>query len=130
VKIDPNNLLDHNVLQRQANLIVDLNHQRNKGVEQTVAAWKDHQERNALKSYSGVHTEGDAYDDLVNFGPSVIGNLMVDYHGQQDGWHHELLHDIVHGEKSGNTTHFKEHSFNSWKEWFENGEHEDAPKGV
>lgn len=129
VKVDPSNIFDHNVLQRHANLIVDMNHDRNEAFAANVAQWQDHQDKNSLSANSKDYVSGDAYKALVNMGPGVIGHVMDRYEREQDGWWHELLHEIVHGKPSGQGTFYKKRLFDDWKGWFESGKaHDEAPK--
>ena len=131
VKVDPNNVLDHNVLQRHANLILDMNHQRNEAFTSKAAEWQEHQEQNALSANSTDYVSGDAYKSMVQMGPSVIGHVMDKYANEPDGWWHEMLHEIVHGKPSGAGTFFKDRLYADWKTWFENGQpHDAAPKNT
>lgn len=64
----------------------------------------------------------------MDLGPSIIANVMAEYAADQDGWWHELLHELVHGERGGGTF-FKAHMYERWRDWFEKGDHNQAPKG-
>lgn len=130
MKVDPSNILDHNILQRHANLILEMNHHRNVAFAASAAQWQDHQDENSLSANSADYVSGDAYQNLVKMGPGVIGHILSKYGSEQDGWWHELLHEIVHGLPSGKRTFFKERLLEEWKEWFETGKaHAEAPKG-
>jgi hypothetical protein len=129
VKVDPNNILDHNVLQRHANLVVEMNHQRKEAFNSKTAAWEEHKDNNAFSANSADLTTGDAYNSMVQMGPSVIGHVMGKYAEEPSGWWHEMLHEIVHGIKSGGGTFYKDRLYEDWKKWFENGHPlEAAPK--
>lgn len=60
---------------------------------------------------------------------SIVAHAMLEYYRDQHGWWHELLHELVHGKVSGADVFFKPVLFASWKDWFENKDHKDAPKG-
>ena len=130
LKIDPKNILDHNVLQRHANLIVDMNHQRHEEFASKLGQWKDHQD-NLLSGNSKDYLDHDSYKSMVQMGPGVIGHVMHNYADDQAGWWHEMLHEIVHGQPSGTRTFYKDRLYADWKKWFENGQpHEEAPKSA
>lgn len=94
-----------------------------------VKEWKDHQEAVHFSSHSEDHIDSEAFSTIVAMGQSVIGHAMEAYSKEPDGWWHEALHQIVHGEPSGSNTFFKDKLFGDWKKWFESGKAaEDAPK--
>ena len=127
--MDPENVLDHNVVQRHANLIVDMNHARATAFAAKADAWAQHQEDNSLSANSADYVSGDAYQSMVKMGPSIIGHVMEKYAHEPSGWWHEMLHEIVHGQKGGPGSFFKDRLYQDWKNWFENGlPHQAAPK--
>lgn len=127
--MDPASVLDYNVAQRHANLIVDINHARAKAFAAKADDWAQHQEDNSLSANSTDYVSGDAYHSMVKMGPSVIGHAMEKYAHEPSGWWHEMLHEIVHGTKSDSGTFFKRRLHQAWKDWFEKGlPHEKAPK--
>lgn len=129
--VDPANVLDHAALRRHANLIVDMNQQRTVAFNSKAALWDDHQEENSFSSNSEDYAAGSAYNSMVKMGPSVIGHAMNAYAHDPHGWWHEMLHEIVHGQKSGDGNYYKQKLHQSWKSWFESGApHEEAPKGA
>ncbi|KAK4149506.1 hypothetical protein C8A00DRAFT_18816, partial [Chaetomidium leptoderma] len=81
--------------------IINLNHERNEAVETGLAVWAEHRAENQFANNSADHTQGQGYWDLVAEGPCIIARLMLDYYDGHGGWWHELLHEILHGEKSG-----------------------------
>jgi hypothetical protein len=115
-------------MQRHASLLIDMNHQRNEAAKSLFTAWAIHEEENNLSSFSHVFTSGEAYDGLVELGGIIIGHIMNDYAKEQDGWHHELLHHIVHGHKGTSGIFFKDRLYVHWKDWFEHKPHSQAPK--
>lgn len=46
-------------------------------------------------------TECDAFWSLVGLGPGTITYCILRYVKEPDGWWHELLHKLVHGERGG-----------------------------
>ena len=77
---------------------------RNVVFASTAAQWQEHQDENSFSSNSTDYVSGNAYQSMVQMGPCVIGNVMDKYAGEQDGWWHEMLHEIVHGRPSGMRT--------------------------
>jgi hypothetical protein len=132
VKIDPDNGFDHHVLQRQANLLVDLNHQRNQAFKTLAASWQAHKKTPevATAAHSDAHTSGEAYEALAGLGDGVVAHSMLEYVKDVDGWWHELLHHQLHGEKSNSGVFQKNQLFKDWKTWFEHHDHHAAPKGA
>jgi hypothetical protein len=128
VKVDPSNILDYAVMQRHANLLVDMNHQRNVAFEDRVVAWKDKQQRNRLSSSSSAYVSGEAYESLVELGEGIIANVMIEYVKEPGGWWHVLLHRIIHGE-TVRGSFVKDQLYNDWKEWFEQKPYTEAPMG-
>ena len=126
VKVNPENIMDYHWLQRHAQLILEMNHQRNLTFASTVARWREYQQENQLSSNSAHYTSGNAYASLVQMGQGIIGNVMDQYANEQDGWWHEMLHEIVHGRRSGAHQFSKHLLYADWKEWFEGGEPLDA----
>ncbi|KUI60876.1 hypothetical protein VP1G_08083 [Cytospora mali] len=137
-KVDPGDIANFKVLQRQANLIdpeeqsaliIDLNHERTLKFDRLATAWAEQQREHIGANNSSAYTvDCDAYWELVDLGPSIIANAMIEYAAAQDGWWHELLHEIVHGERGGGTF-FKPQLYEAWKDWFENKDYDQAPKG-
>ncbi|KAF7371302.1 Acyl carrier protein-like [Mycena sanguinolenta] len=122
------NLLDYCVLQRQANLLVDMNDARTQAINSKHAAWYELCESVAHSSNSSSRTESDEYEDLLGMGASAIPQHMLEYANNPDGWHHELLHETVHGQRSGTGTWFKDREYQQWVDWFEHKDYRDAPK--
>ncbi|CAA7261573.1 unnamed protein product [Cyclocybe aegerita] len=117
--VNPADPINYKFLQRQANLIVDMNFDRNRVVQARIEAWKAHCTRNQIHSSSGIYTKCEEYDKLLELGGSIIAHLMVGYSGDQTGFWYELLHEIVHdfGKKTGlQTVDFKKQYF-VWNEW-------------
>ncbi|KUI66154.1 hypothetical protein VM1G_01883 [Cytospora mali] len=119
-KVDSGDIANFKVLQRPANLIVDanykqdpeeqsamiidLNHERTLKFDRLVTAWVEQQRAHiGANNLSAYTVDCDAYWELVDLGPSIIANAMIEYAAEQDDWWHELLHEIVHGERGGGT---------------------------
>ena len=128
VKIDPSNVLDHHVLQRQANLIVNMNHERAATLASKVNEWKEYQDT-LLSGNSKDYLDHDSYRSMVQMGPGVMGHVMHHYADDPSGWWSEMLHEMAHGNKSGTRTFYKDRLFADWQKWFEKGQPlEEAPK--
>lgn len=130
--VNPADPINYNVLQRQANLIIDMNHDRNELVHSRIHAWKEHCMRNSIDGNSGMYTQGKEYDDLLELGRSIIAHLMLAYSETSTGFWYELLHEIVHG--VGKKTGFQRILFlqlyAEWNEWFQKMNHSQAPHYV
>lgn len=110
-------------------LIVEKNLTRNATVDHNLELWQDRLEETAICNSSCEKTDGEGYYGLVGMGPWIITRLMLEYYKEQTGWWHELLHELVHDEKSGSPVFFKPQLFEAWRAWFEGGEWKDVPKG-
>lgn len=85
-------------------MIIDLNHERTLKFNTLVAAWAEQQHEHIGDNNSSAYTvDCDAYWELVDLGPSIIAYVMAEYAAEQDGWWHELLHELVHGQQGGGT---------------------------
>jgi hypothetical protein len=49
----------------------------------------------------------------------VVPLVMARYSEDRDGWWHEMLHETVHGTKSGANEFDKPKLYQQWKEWYE-----------
>lgn len=112
-----------------ASLILENNLACNTAFDSNLALWKEHLDLNALANNSSQKTEGDGYWNLVDQGTRIVARLMLEYYEDPSGWWHELLHEVIHGDKSGSPVFFKDALFEQWKGWFEKGEWKDVPKG-
>lgn len=99
-------------------------------MEERVAAWKEYHRENSLQSNSAVFTNCEEYFDLLDMGTSIIAHMMVQYHIDPWGYWYKLLHDIIHGRKMGAYSYQKPVLFNECCRWFNEGEHEQAPKYI
>jgi hypothetical protein len=72
----------------------------------------------------------DEYDDLVEMGLSVIAQLMVEWVNDRGGYWYELLHEIVHGRKMGAHSVNRGMLLAESAEWFDEGNHDQAPKYI
>ncbi|KAF2456249.1 hypothetical protein BDY21DRAFT_364962 [Lineolata rhizophorae] len=128
--VNPADLANYKVLQRQANLIVGMNYDRNKLVQARIEAWKAHCMRSHVQSSSAMYTECQEYNELLELDGSIISHLMVAYSRDQTCFWFELLHEIVHGfgKKTGlRTIDFKQ-QYAAWNSWFQEMEHDKAPR--
>lgn len=117
-------------IQLDASHIVDANFERNTALENALTEWAEHREVWREHSSSFAFTQGEGYWSLVEMGPSIVAHIMLDYYDSQGGWHHELLHELVHSEKSGSSVFFKPVLFASWQDWFEHKDWKDVPRGM
>ena len=75
--MNPEDLINYKVLQRQANLIVDMNYDRNRVVQARIEAWKAHCTQNHIPSSSPLHTDCEGYDRLLEMDGGIIAHLML-----------------------------------------------------
>lgn len=115
-------------LQRQRRQIVELNFQRNKLAEERIRNWQRHCRENSIHSVTLVYTSGDEYFDLLDMGPGIIAHLMVEYYHDQGGFYYELLHEIIHSRQMGAMEIKKPEEFQAWTLFFEDIDHDKAPK--
>lgn len=129
---NPKDLLDSKEsLHRHSTQIVELNYKRNKTYEELVKAWKQHCADNFLIFSRAVCCDCDAYWDLLEVGPSFIPRLMVEYTHDTGGYWYELLHEIVHGHKTGAYMVVRRTQIiEVWREFFNEREYADAPKYI
>lgn len=114
-------------LKATAALILERNLARNKAFDDHVALWREHLEETAHSSSAAEKTEGDGYWNLVDEGTGIVLRLMLEYYEDPYGWWHELLHEVVHGEKSLSHIFYISDLFEQWKAWLETGEWKDVP---
>ncbi|KAI1318721.1 hypothetical protein F5Y16DRAFT_406235 [Xylariaceae sp. FL0255] len=111
--------------------IVELNYQRNQIAEERVNAWKQCHEENWLQSSSRAFTLTNEYEDLLEMGASIIPQIMVAYYDKPHEYWYELLHEIIHGRKTG--TYMLNHALfhNECCRFFEEGvEYDQAPEYI
>lgn len=130
--VDPADVINSMVLQRQANLIVDMNYDRNKLAQARIEAWKAHCTRSHIHSTSAMYTECEEYDKLLELDGSIIAHLMLAYGRDQTGFWWELLHEIVHGfgKKTGLWTIDFKQQYAEWSKWFKGMKHSEAPRWI
>lgn len=107
-----------------------MNFVRSSSFRRASATWAQLRGENSELTFSGFFTRGEGYWDLVEMSPSIIASVMLEYYDHEDDWHHELLHELVHGETS-RLLHFDTVDlFASWRDWFEHKLYKEAPKAV
>lgn len=106
-----------------------MNFDRNIEVKDALDRWAEFRVERQNYSSSGLFCEGEGYWALTTLGSSIIAQVMLEYYDDKHGWWHELLHELVHGRRSGAPVFFKPALFEEWKDWFERKEHKDAPEG-
>ncbi|KAK3896480.1 hypothetical protein C8A05DRAFT_39984 [Staphylotrichum tortipilum] len=117
---------------------------RNRAARDALANWTEHCERVSRHSSLPMYTECTEYDELLALGPAIVPHVMLQYakdvKAQSDGvvsasgigrgvlfWY-ELLHELVWGRKTGVRTVVFGEMYEGWKEWFDEGEWEGAPR--
>jgi hypothetical protein len=85
-----------------------------------VVAWKAHQINVQNSSHSRDYIQHPSYDAIVAMGKDhVVPLVMARYAEDRGGWWHEMLHEVVHGTKSGANEFDKAKLYQQWKEWYE-----------
>lgn len=118
------------VLRRLGIQVVELNYERNKIAEERIEAWNEHHRANQLQSSSFAFTDCEEYFDLLEMGTSIIAHLMVAYFDGPYGYWWELLHEIVNGRRMGAYMYQKHVLFDECCQFFNEGEHDQAPKYI
>ncbi|KAK4100169.1 hypothetical protein N658DRAFT_508110 [Parathielavia hyrcaniae] len=126
---DPEYLVDTADPERNVAAILEKNFERNRVVRNALLDYVEHCEMVALQSNSLFCTESNEFEDLVRIGPPVIPQLMLSYkktHAQQL-FEYELLHVILWGHKTGQTTISMPMQYNMWDDWFQKRNYNEAP---
>lgn len=116
-------------MQWYASKIIEINSDRNLEMQNALKAWAELRVERQNYSSSYQFTDGEGYWALVDMGPSIVAPIMLEYYDDKDGWWHELLHELIHGEVSNAGIFFKNILFEEWKEWFDHKDYKDAPRG-
>lgn len=129
-------MVNYHTLQRHANLLVELNHERAQHARERINAWKAHcaqqQQAQHVDSSGGdgnLNSDPDTackeYDALVEMGPGITALVMLEYSKDQTGPWFLLMHHFVYekplelGELG--VLDVKE-QYARWKDWMELGE--------
>ncbi|KAK2593260.1 hypothetical protein QQS21_009025 [Conoideocrella luteorostrata] len=123
-------LVSKEVLRRHSSHIVERNHQRNKIYEERIGLWKEYCWEHRIHASCAICTGCEEYFDLVEMGSSIIAHLMVEYFHDRGGYWYELLHEIVHGRKMGAYMVQRDVLFEECRQFFNEGEHDHAPKYI
>jgi hypothetical protein len=127
-KVPPTDIANYYYLDAQAKKIIQLYGSHITAFEEHVYVWKTHQSNVGFSSKSSAYTTHPSYDAIVAMGKNqVIPLIMAKYAVDQGGWWHELLHEVVHGRKSGASTFDMPELYKQWKEWFEASGGSQAP---
>jgi len=119
-KVPPSDLKNYYDLGAQAKMIIQLYGSAVADFDIHVAEWKIHCTRSSLSSNSCTYTNDPTFDAIVDMGKDFAMPLvMAEYSQDPYGWWHELMHELVHGRKSGANTFFKQALYEEWKEFFE-----------
>lgn len=115
------------VLQRQANLIVDLSYRRTRHFNSYVEGWKKHCVISGASSIRAHYAIGQDYRNLVELGPGVVAETMLEYKKDKSGWWFALLQEVVHGVETEFTDLDRPGLYLAWSNWLEKEEHDKAP---
>lgn len=128
--------MNYLTLNRQANLIVELNYERAERVKLCIDACKarlSEQQRQQQQhpSHENADVFGGEYDALVAMGPSIIAHIMLEYSKDQTGPWFRLMHRLVYDQEVGGAltenggAPFQDgvgdpqERYDAWKDWFE-----------
>ncbi|KAK4033888.1 hypothetical protein C8A01DRAFT_39658 [Parachaetomium inaequale] len=136
-KVDPEDIINYLTLNRHANLIVELNHERAQRVRRRLEAWKtrcrqlqQQQQPGQLQKQQSAELDTTAceeYDALVAMGSGIIAHVMLEYSKDRAGPWCQLMHQLVCEKPMGVMAHpggLKQ--YEAWRDWFENREHHEA----
>ena len=142
-KISPDDTLNYLILQRQANLIVELSHERTRQAKTRIQAWKarcaqhrgQHNSNNDLDTNQDLNTDTtcDEYNALVEMGPGIIAQVMLEYDKDRTGPWYKLMHQLVCERPMDGATTGRdgaEGQYERWRGWFEYSEHHEAEEGL
>jgi hypothetical protein len=118
-KVDPRNLNQYWVLNNQAKAIVQLYAAQVASFESLATDLAATQAARSLSSDSHSFTSGPAYDAIREMGKPAVPLIMDAYAREPDGWWHELLFEIEHGNKSGARVFKKDALYKHWSGWFQ-----------
>jgi len=119
MKVNPENINDSYILQRHANLLIDLNGNQNLVFDKHTKAWRDHIAAVATSSKSGDKIDTDDFDALVDMGKRIIPNIMVSYASDKDAWWYMLIDKIFVRQTPQIVK--KPEQYNKWETWYSNG---------
>lgn len=108
---------------------MEKNLERNQAVGRNISLCKQHLTATGLSNNSSVFFDGEGYWALAEMGPSIVALVMLEYYEDPSGWWFDLLHELVHGERSASPVVFKSELSAAWRTWFGSGEWMDLPKG-
>ncbi|KAJ4306966.1 hypothetical protein N0V88_000339 [Collariella sp. IMI 366227] len=136
-KISRSDALNFLTLNRQANLIVELNHERFQRAQVRINAWKalfSQQPTSTAITTTPINdptsTTSEEHTALIQLGPSIVAQIMLEYkknHQAGPPWY-RLLHELV-GERPMEVGGEGEDGvvdvqwqWEMWKDWFEKRE--------
>jgi hypothetical protein len=135
-KVDRDDVLNYHTLNRQANLIVELNHERTQRARACIEAWKVrvHNYQKGQEGSDSDVTSCDEYDALIKMGPSIVGLIMLEYSRDRAGpWHKVMYHLVCEkrmGLGNGEEVVDGQGQYERWQDWFEHCEHHEAEEGL
>jgi hypothetical protein len=117
--VSPSDLNQYCVLNNQARAIIKLYGDFVETYEQRAQAWKAEIEKVKPHAKAEVFTSGSAFRALSSMGPAIIPLVMHTYSLDRSGWWHELLSELVEGEKSSAATFDSDMLYAKWSNWFQ-----------
>ncbi|KAL2265488.1 hypothetical protein VTJ83DRAFT_6588 [Remersonia thermophila] len=152
VKVSPKDVLNYLTLDRQANLIVELNHERAQQAQAGIEAWRRQtqtgRQRRAVEDKTCHVSEEDAqhpdldmssaeHAALVGMGPGIVAHIMLAYAADRSGPWWRVMHQLVCEkpaaavEEEGDTKEGEQQQqYERWRRWFEHMEHHEAAEGL
>jgi hypothetical protein len=119
-KVPPSDIKNYYFLDVQAKMIIQLYGSAVADFDAQAAEWKDHCAKTKNSGNSNDYINHPAFDAIVAMGKDhAVPLVMVEYAQDVGGWWHELMHELVHGKKSGGNTFDKKALYEQWKEFFE-----------
>lgn len=121
-------LVDGDDLTHQVSGVLEENFKRNRIVRNALLDWAEHCDMVSRYSSSAFYTECEEYEQLVDLGPGVIPQLMLQYKKKEGPlFAYELLHEILWGYQTEQKSISMDAQYKMWAEWFENNNYDQAP---
>lgn len=123
--------MDYNTLQRQANLIVDMNYERYNNIDRAIENWKE-----SLRKYCNLDSNvkdlanDEAYKSLVEYGEGAIAHVMLEWNTNTEEQASYLWETVIKRIVHGQITAVSEsgmQGLENWSDWYENKNFEDMP---
>src|SRR3954449_3021432 len=115
MKVNPRSFADSHIMQRHANLLVDMNGHRYKNFLAAVQGWISEREKNDVCLSTGL-AQCENFRHIVEMGSSIIPSIMMMYAREKEGYWYLLLEKIT-GSSTPEVV-IRKVLYEMWKKWF------------